>query len=68
MKIRFKWDFEKAEINLKKHKVSFEEAESVFYDPNAILISDPEHLDEEDIFIILGVSNKTGCMSLLPSE
>ena len=30
MKIRFEWDFEKAEINLKKHKVSFEEAESVF--------------------------------------
>ena len=59
MKIRFEWDFEKAEINLKKHKVSFEEAESVFYDPNAILISDPEHSDEEDGFIILGVSNKS---------
>ncbi|MGI0518498.1 BrnT family toxin [Treponema denticola] len=56
MKIRFEWDFE---INLKKHKVSFEEAESVFYDPNAILISDPEHSDEEDRFIILGVSNKS---------
>lgn len=52
MKIRFEWDFEKAEINFKKHKVSFEEAESVFYDPNAILISDPEHSDEEDRFII----------------
>jgi len=36
MKIRFEWDFEKAEINFKKHKVSFEEAESIFYDPNAI--------------------------------
>ena len=59
MKIRFEWDFEKAEINFKKHKVSFEEAESVFYDPNAILISDPEHSDEEDRFIILGVSNKS---------
>ncbi len=59
MKIRFEWDFEKAEINLKKHKVSFEEAESVFYDPNAISISDPEHSDEEDRFIILGVSNKS---------
>lgn len=59
MKIRFEQDFEKAEINLKKHKVSFEEAESVFYDPNAILISDPEHSDEEDRFIILGVSNKS---------
>ena len=43
MDIRCEWDDEKAALNLKKHKVSFEEAKTVFYDPNALLISDPEH-------------------------
>ena len=38
MDIRFEWDEEKAALNLKKHKVSFEEAKTVFYDPNALLI------------------------------
>ena len=44
--IKFEWDEEKAALNLKKHKVSFEEAKTVFYDPNALLISDPEHSTE----------------------
>ena len=59
MDIRFEWDEEKAAVNLKKHKVSFEEAKTVFYDPNALLISDPEHSTEEDRFIIMGISNKS---------
>lgn len=59
MDIRFEWDDEKAALNLKKHKVSFEEAKTVFYDPNALLISDPEHSIEEDRFIIMGISNKS---------
>ena len=42
MEIRFEWDPEKAEMNLKKHNVSFEEAKTVFYDPNAKLIADPD--------------------------
>lgn len=46
MDIRFEWDEEKAAFNLKKHKVSFEEAKTVFYDPHALLISDPEHSTE----------------------
>ena len=59
MDIRFEWDEEKAALNLKKHKVSFEEAKTVFYDPNALLISDPEHSADEDRFIIMGISNKS---------
>lgn len=59
MDIRFEWDEEKAATNLKKHKVSFEEAKTVFYDPNALLISDPEHSADEDRFIIMGISNKS---------
>lgn len=40
----------------KKHDVSFEEASTVFYDENALLISDPDHSDSEERFIILGMS------------
>ena len=50
--LSFEWDESKNHINKKKHKVSFEEAKTVFYDPNALLISDPEHSTEEDRFII----------------
>lgn len=60
MEIRFEWDLVKAEINLKKHQVSFEEAKTVFYDPNALLISDPDHSDlDEDRFIIMGISSNS---------
>lgn len=54
--IKFEWNTEKAEINIKKHGVSFEEASSVFYDDNALMRDDPDHSEEEDRFIILGLS------------
>ena len=54
--IRFEWDENKNAINKKKHKISFEEAQTVFYDPDALIIDDPEHSQEEERFIILGVS------------
>jgi uncharacterized DUF497 family protein len=50
------WDEHKNQENIKKHKVSFEEAKTVFYDPNGKLINDPDHSDSEDRFIILGLS------------
>ena len=50
------WDEEKNQENIKNHKVSFQEAEAVFYDPNAKIIHDPDHSVEEDRFIILGLS------------
>lgn len=52
----FDWDERKNEINQKKHNVSFEEAKTVFYDENALLINDPDHSLEEDRFIMLGFS------------
>jgi uncharacterized DUF497 family protein len=55
-KLRFAWDSRKAAVNLKKHGVSFEEAETVFYDDNAELLADPEHSNEEDRFVLLGLS------------
>ncbi len=52
----FEWDENKAKTNLKKHGVSFEEAQSVFFDENARIIPDPDHSISEDRFIILGIS------------
>lgn len=51
--IRFEWDNNKNTINKKKHKVSFEEASTVFYDERAILFDDPEHSYEEERFLII---------------
>ena len=55
----FEWDPVKADLNYTKHKVTFEEAKSVFYDENAILIADPDHSSmDEDRFVILGLSSE----------
>ena len=56
MAILFEWDEEKAEINSKKHKTSFEEAKSVFGDPFAITIDDPDHSKEEQRYLDIGKS------------
>ncbi len=54
--LQFEWDDRKAAANLKKHGVSFEEARSVFFDDRARLIDDPDHLDDEERFVLLGLS------------
>ncbi len=55
--IQFEWDQSKATANLKKHGVSFEEAQSVFYDEFAIQFCDDEHSKEEERFLLLGMSD-----------
>ena len=55
--ISFVWDESKAAANLKKHKVGFDEAATVFSDPHARMIFDPEHSIDEDRFILLGLSS-----------
>jgi len=54
--LRFEWDERKNLANKRKHKVSFEEARTVFLDENAIRFSDPDHSRDEDRFIMLGMS------------
>jgi len=54
--IKFDWDESKAIRNLAKHKISFEEAKSVFDDDFARLIPDPDHSENEERFILLGLS------------
>ena len=56
--IVFSWDDKKNDSNQKKHRVSFEEAQTVFFDENAIEFFDPDHSEKEDRFIMLGISNR----------
>jgi uncharacterized protein len=61
--IKFEWDSSKARENLKKHGVSFDEAQSVFYDELAVQFFDEEHSSAEERFLLLGMS--TGARLLL---
>jgi uncharacterized protein len=55
--LRFEWDGEKAKQNLKKHRVSFEEAASVFYDSMSATFNDPAHSIGEYRYITVGLSS-----------
>jgi uncharacterized DUF497 family protein len=57
-RLRFEWDPRKATANLRKHGVSFEQARSVFLDENALLLPDEEHSEEEDRFLLMGISGR----------
>ena len=56
--LSFEWDENKNAINKKKHGIAFEEAQTVFYDEEALVIDDVEHSEDEERFIILGMSLK----------
>jgi hypothetical protein len=54
--LEFEWDSQKAAANRAKHRVSFEEAATVFGDPFGRIVSDPRHSSEEERFVLLGLS------------
>ena len=56
MGYEFEWDPVKAASNLKDHKVLFDEASTVFGDPLAMLMADPDHSEEEERYLLLGAS------------
>ena len=56
--LAFTWDEEKDRANQRKHRISFAEARTVFYDENAREYSDPDHSESEERFILLGVSSR----------
>ena len=56
--MKFEWDRGKAETNLQKHGVSFEEAVTVFYDPLAATFDDPDHSQAENRWITIGYASK----------
>jgi uncharacterized protein len=58
MSLEFEWQPDKAAKNLQKHKVSFQEAATVFADETSATVYDPDHSDEEDRFLTIGYSNR----------
>ena len=54
--LRFEWDPRKAAENARKHGITFAEAETAFYDDYAAMLEDPDHSDEEDRYLLLGMS------------
>ncbi|MBA2526133.1 MAG: BrnT family toxin [Pyrinomonadaceae bacterium] len=54
--VRFEWDPRKAKLNVRKHRVSFEEAETAILDELSKTTPDPDHSLKENRFITLGVS------------
>ena len=68
MKLNFEWDEEKAEENVKKHRVSFDEATTVFIDPFSITIPDPDHSVDEQRYIDIGSSDKGRVLVVVYTE
>lgn len=66
--IKFEWNSSKAKLNEKKHGVSFDEAQSVFFDEYAQQFYDPEHSDEEDRYVMLGRSVKSRVLVVIHCE
>jgi uncharacterized DUF497 family protein len=64
----FEWDAAKADLNWKKHGVSFLEARSVFDDFDALLIADPDHSTDEERFVLLGTSYKMRILIVVHCE
>ena len=58
MAYTFEWDAAKADNNRRKHGVTFDEASTVFGDPLAILLPDPDHSAKEQRYLVLGMSNR----------
>ena len=68
MAFTFEWQDDKARENLRKHRVSFEEAKTVFNDPLSITIADPKHSTEEDRYIDIGLSAKGQILVVVYTE
>jgi len=68
MNLNFEWDEEKAKTNLKKHEVSFEEATTVFLDPFSITMPDPDHSEDEERYLDLGISYKGRVLVVIYTE
>lgn len=62
--LRFEWDENKNRINKNKHGISFEEARTVFMDEEAILFDDPSHSENEERFLLIGMSYTTKILTV----
>jgi uncharacterized DUF497 family protein len=68
MPVSFDWDPQKAKNNLQKHQVDFEEASSIFDDPQFITFLDDEHSQNEERYITIGLSNKNRLLMVAHTE
>ena len=66
--MQFEWNREKAKKNLKKHKVSFDQAVTVFYDPLSATFDDPDHSDYEQRLITVGYSSRRRLLVVAHTE
>jgi hypothetical protein len=66
--LSFEWSFEKAARDLAKHGVSFQEAETVFGDPLGRIVTDPRHSEEEDRYVLLGLSHRQRLLAVMFTE
>ena len=68
MTLNFEWDEEKAKANLKNHRVSFDEATTVFSDPFSITIPDPAHSADEQRYVDIGSSDRGRVLVVVYTE
>ena len=68
MKTIFEWDTIKARINLEKHKISFDEASTIFLDPFLITFADDFHSDKEERYISIGLSERNRVLLAVHTE
>ena len=68
MDLVFEWDEEKAIRNEAEHGVTFEEAKTIFNDPFAMTVSDPDHSDEEERWLDIGLSTRGGLLVIWYTE
>jgi len=68
MSIKFEWDPRKARRNLRKHEVDFTEASTVFADTLSITISDPDHSENKERWVTMGLSNRQRLLVVVHTE
>ncbi len=68
MGLQFEWDPQKAAHNKQKHGVTFEEAATVFADPLSATFNDPDHSNDEERFVIIGVSQQQRLLMVSHTE
>ena len=68
MPIKFEWDKRKARQNLRKHRVDFAEASTVFGDTLSITIPDPDHSEDEGRWVTIGLSNRQRLLVVVHTE
>lgn len=68
MPIKFEWDKRKARQNLRNHRVDFAEASTVFGDTLSITIPDPDHSEDEERWVTIGLSNRRCLLVVVHTE